>query len=215
MALTLHLHPLASFCWKALIALYENDTPFEPVIVDLSDAEQRAALERLWPVGKFPVLVDGAAGQTIPESSLIIEYLARHHPGRVALVPDDPDAARDTRLWDRFFDLYLHQPMQKVVLDKLRPPGASDPFGVAHARAEIERAYAIVDQRMAARAWAMGDAFTMADCAAAPAMYYANRVQPIGSESPSAAVYLKRLVERPSMARVLKEAEPYFASFPG
>ena len=123
MSLTLHFHPLASFCWKALIALYENDTPFAPNMVDLGNAAERAALLKLWPIGKFPVLRDDARNQTIPESSIIIEYLDRHYPGRTQFIPADPDLAWQTRLRDRFYDLYLHLPMQKIMVDRLRPEG--------------------------------------------------------------------------------------------
>src|SRR5262245_36740363 len=123
MALELYMHPLASFCWKVLIALYENETPFEPHVVDLADDASRADFERIWPIGKFPVLCDRASDRIIPESSNIIEYLARHHPGKVELVPDDPDRALETRRLDRFFDHYVHEPMQKIVTDKIRPAG--------------------------------------------------------------------------------------------
>jgi glutathione S-transferase len=215
MSLQLYFHPLASFCWKVMIALYENDTPFEPRLVELANEVSAAELKALWPVGKFPVLRDQEKDRTVPESSIIIEYLERHHPGPVKLIPSDPDLARETRLRDRFYDLYVHEPMQKIVTDKLRPPGRADPHGVEQARALLETAYAAIDREMATHRWAMGDAFTMADCAAAPAMYYANLVAPLGNAHPTAAAYLGRLVGRPSVARVLKEAEPYFALFPG
>ena len=120
MSLTLHFHPLASFCHKALIALYENDTPFTPKLVDLANETERAALLKLWPIGKFPVLRDEARDQTIPESSIIIEYLDRHYPGRIRFIPDDADHAWQMRLRDRFYDLYVHLPMQKIMLDRLR-----------------------------------------------------------------------------------------------
>ena len=214
-SLTLYYHPLASFCWKALIALYENDTPFEPVLVDLMDPASAAAFKAIWPIGKFPVLRDEAKDRTIPESSIIIEYLAQHYPGRSELVPADPDLARQTRLRDRFYDLYVHEPMQKIVVDKLRPAGKNDPFGVEQAKAQLATAYGMIEQEMAARTWAMGDAFGMADCAASPALFYANKVAPFGADRPNVARYLDRLMARPSFARVLKEAEPYFKMFPG
>jgi glutathione S-transferase len=209
------MHPLASYCWKALIAFYENDTPFEAQIVDLGNATERAELVKLWPVGKFPVLRDTARDRIIPESSIIIEYLAQYYPGKVALVPADADLARQTRLRDRFFDLYVHEHMQKIVGDKLRPPGKNDPHGVEHAKAQLQSAYRILDEQMRTRTWAMGETFTLADCAAAPALYYANLVAPIGDAYPNTAAYLRRLNERPSFARVVKEAQPYFAMFPG
>ena len=139
MTLEFYFHPLASFCWKALIALYENDTPFEPVLVDLMDPASAAAFKALWPIGRFPVLRDEAKDRTIPELSIIIEYLAQHYPGRGELVPADPDLARQTRLRDRFYDLYVHEPMQKIVVDKLRPAGKNDPFGVEQAKSACSR----------------------------------------------------------------------------
>jgi glutathione S-transferase len=214
MSLTLHYHPLSSYCMKALIALYETETPFERRIVDLRNAAERAAFLTLWPIGKFPVLRDDAADRTIPESTIIIEYLAQHSPGKTELLPRDADRARETRLRDRFFDLYVHAPMQKVVADRLRPPGQHDPYGVAQAVAQIETAYAMIDGEVGATPWAMGETFTLADCAAAPALFYASQVVPLGGHRHTAA-YLGRLVERPSFARVIAEAEPYRALFPG
>src|SRR5216683_5406620 len=123
MSLTVYLHPLASYCQKVLIALYENDTPFTPQIVDLGNAVERAALLKLWGIGKFPVLRDEARDQTIPESSIIIEYLDRHYPGRTRFIPAESGLAWQARLRDRFYDLYLHLPMQKIVGDRLRPEG--------------------------------------------------------------------------------------------
>lgn len=212
--LKLYFHPLASFCWKVLIALYENDTPFEPHVIHLGDPASRAELETIWPVAKFPVLRDDANGKTIPESTIIVEYLARHHPGPVELIPADPDLARETRLRDRFYDLYVHEPMQKIVADELRPAGKRDPHGVDQAKATLDTAYGMIDRQMAASEWAMGNAFTLADCAAAPALYYANLVHPLGEMRQNATAYLGRLLDRPSFARTVREAEPYFAQFP-
>jgi glutathione S-transferase len=214
MSLRLYLHPLSSFCQKALVAFYENDTPFEPHIVDLGNETARADFKKIWPIGKFPVLRDEARNQTIPESSIIIEYLAQHYPGKTQLVPADADLARQTRMRDRFYDLYVMDPMQKVVGDRLRPPGKNDPHGVEQAKALLQTAYGMIDEEMGTRTWAMGDAFSMADCAAAPAMFYANLVMPFGDTHKNAAAYLGRLMERPSYARAVKEAEPYFALFP-
>jgi glutathione S-transferase len=214
MSLTLYYHPLSSFCWKALIALYENDTPFTPRLVNLGDAADRAAFTKLWPIGKFPVLRDDARDRTIPESTIIIEYLAQHYPGRTKLVPGDAELARETRARDRFFDLYVHLPMQAIVGDRLRPPGQKDPLGVEQARARLATALGVVEQEMAARSWATGEAFTMADCAAAPALYYANLVMPFGASYPNVTRYCERLAARPCFARTLKEAEPYSAMFP-
>ena len=214
MSLTLYFHPLSSFCQKALTALYENDTPFGRHIVDLLDEASSAAFRKIWPIGKFPVLRDEARDRTIPESSIIIEYLALHYPGKTQLVPEDAELARQTRLRDRFFDLYVNMPMQKVVTDKLRPEGKNDPYGVEEAKARLQTACRMVDEDMAARTWAMGEDFTMADCAAAPALFYADQLMPLAGTYEHAAAYLDRLMARPSFARVHKEAQPYWAMFP-
>jgi glutathione S-transferase len=214
MSLTLHFHPLASYCHKVLIALYENGTPFTPNIVDLGNETERAALLKLWPIGKFPVLRDDARDQTIPESTVIIEYLDRYYPGRTRFIPDDADRARQARLRDRFYDLYVHEPMQKIVGDRLRPQGNKDPHGVEEAKARLRTAYGMIDRVMATQTWAAGEAFSLADCAAAPALFYANEVMPFGASHPNIAAYFARLKARPSYARVLTEAEPYFSMFP-
>jgi glutathione S-transferase len=215
MPLKLYFHPLASFCHKVLIALYENDTAFEPHIVDLGDAEQAAAFKAIWPIHKFPVLRDDDRDRTIPESSIIIEYLDQHRPGRTRFLPAEPELAGEVRMRDRFFDLYVHEPMQKIVTDKLRPAGQSDSFGVEQARAQLKTAYDVIEKDMASKTWAIGDVFTMADCAAAPALFYADKVMPFALTHRNVATYFNRLLERPSYARVLKEAQPYFAMFPG
>jgi glutathione S-transferase len=216
MSLTLHFHPLSSFCWKALIALYENDTPFTPNMVNLGDEAERAALLKLWPIGKFPVLRDDARNQTVPESSIIIEYLDRYYPGRTRFIPDEAELAWQTRLAERFYDLYVHLSVQKMVDDRLRPEAQKDPRGVAEARARIELCYGMIEQEFDARTrtWAIGEAFSVADCAASPALFYADKVVPIGDARPKLAAYLDRLKARPAFARVLKEAEPYFKLFP-
>ncbi len=214
MSLKLHFHPLASYCHKVLIALYENDTPFAPNKVDLSNQDERAALLQMWPIGKFPVLHDAARGQTVPESTIIIEYLDRHYPGATRFVPADVDRAWQTRLSDRFYDHYVHEPMQKIVGDRLRPESRKDPHGVEEARARLRTSYGMINQEMATRRWAMGEEFRLGDCAAAPSLFFANEVMPLGEEHANVAAYLSRLKARPSYARVLKEAEPYFAMFP-
>jgi glutathione S-transferase len=214
MSLELHFHPLSSFSQKALVALYENDTPFAPRLVDFSNEDSRAAFLALWPIGKIPVLRDDARDRTIPESSIIIEYLAQHYPGRSALVPADADLGRQTRLRDRFYDLYVQLPMQKIVGDTFRPAGQGDPHGVEQAKAQLATAYGMIDGDMATNEWAMGDAFTMADCAAAPALLYANVVAPFGDGHRNLAAYLDRLMARPSFARAIREAKPYIALFP-
>jgi glutathione S-transferase len=214
MSLTLHYHPLASYCWKALIGLYELELPFEKHLVDLSNDAERAAFARLWPFAKFPVLRDDARGRTVPESSVILEYADRLRPGPARLVPAAPERALECRLRDRLYDLYVHLPMQKIVGDRLRPADARDPRGVAEARAQLETAYALADERLVDGPWAMGDAFTLADCSAMPALFYANKVAPFAGRWPRLEDYLARLEARPSVARVLDEAQPYFQYFP-
>ena len=215
MSLRLYYHPLASYCWKVLIALYENETPFEPELVDLADPLAAAAFKRIWPIGKFPVLRDEARDNTIPESSIIIEYLAKYHPGKLELLPGDPDRAREVRLRDRFYDQYVHEPMQKIVGNKLRPADAKDEHGVVQAKAQLAISYALINEHMQKIRWAAGDAFSMADCAASPALYYANLVMPISASYPHTRAYLERLTARPAFARVIAEAQPNFSLFPG
>jgi glutathione S-transferase len=214
MSLTLYFHPLSSFCQKAVVALYENGTPFVPQLVNLADEASSAELKRLWPVGKFPVLRDDARERTIPESSIIIEYLDQHYPGRTKFVPADAELARQTRFRDRFYDLHVEVPMQKIVGDRLRPAGKNDPHGVEEAKRLLAVACGMVDKDMAAKTWAMGDAFTMADCAAAPALFYADKVMPLRDAYKNAAAYLDRLMARPSYARALEDARPYLGLFP-
>jgi glutathione S-transferase len=214
MSLTLHFHPLSSFCHKVLIALYENDTPFTPQIVDLMDEGERSAFRKLWPIGKFPVLRDDARDRTVPESSIIIEYLDQYYPGKTKFIPADADLARQMRLRDRYFDLHIHMHLQKIVGDRLRPADKKDPYGVDDARTRMATALDALEGQMASRIWAMGDAFTLADCAAAPALFYADKVAPLLPAYPNVTAYLDRLKQRPSFARALKEAEPYFKFFP-
>jgi len=212
--LTLHFHPLSSFCWKVLIALYENDTPFTAHLLDAGDEVWRGALKKLWPVGKFPVLRDDARDRVVPESSIIIEYLDQYYPGRVRFIPADPEPAWQTRLRDRFYDCYVHLSAQKIVGDRLRSEAARDSHGVAEARERLRSCYDMIDQQMTSSSWAMGDAFGLADCAALPALFYGDKVEPLGEKHGNAVAYLERLKARPSVARVLAEAEPYFKLFP-
>lgn len=212
MSLTLHAHPLSSYCWKALIALYENDTPFELREIDFGSPESAEAFRALWPLAKMPVLVDG--DRTIVESSVVIEYLSLHHPGPVPLIPADPDSALEVRRLDRIFDNYVMSPMQKIVGDRIRPEGRRDAHGVEEARRLLDASYGWLERELVGRAWAAGDAFSLADCAAAPSLHYAEKVHPFGGRFPVVAAYLERLEERPSFARVLKEAEPYAHMFP-
>ncbi|WP_445504619.1 glutathione S-transferase family protein [Microvirga sp. G4-2] len=210
MALTLYAHPFSSYCQKALIALYENGTPFEYRMLDNEKAN--AELAALWPIKRFPVLIDGE--RTVVEASIIIEHLGLHHPGPVKLVPDNARAALDVRMMDRFFDNYVMTPMQRIVGDYIRAEVDRDPYGVVEARRMLDTAYAWLDHAMSGREWAVGDAFSMADCAAAPALFYADWVHPIGATHANARAYRKRLLDRPSFAQAVDEARPYRPFFP-
>ncbi len=214
MALTLYSHPLASFCHKVLIALYENGTAFNQVIVDLGDPGETAALTAKWPVGKIPVLHDGARERVVPETSIIIEYLQQHYPGPVTMLPTEAERQLDARLWERFFDLYVSVPMQKIVTDRIRPEGGNDPVGVAEARRTLDTAYAMIESQLAGKSWATGEDFTIADCSATPGLFYASIVHPFSSSQRNLAAYFERLVARPSVRRTLAEARPYFHFFP-
>jgi glutathione S-transferase len=214
MSLKLYYHPLSSFCHKALIALYENAVPFEPVFVNLGDEKSSAAMRELWPIAKFPVLRDEARGRTVAEATVVIEYLDSFYPGATKLVPADADRAWQARMWDRFYDLYVHEQMQKIVGDNLRPDGAKDPFGVERAKAMIRRAYGMIEKDMAGRTWALGDDYSLVDCAASPALFYASIAVPFEPAQQNLRAYFDRLKARPAYARTLKEAEPYFNMFP-
>ena len=214
MALVLYQHPLASFCHKVLIALYENGTAFEPRLIERAAADEHARFLDLWPVGKMPVLRDEARDVTVPETSIIIEYLDCHYPGPQPLLPVDPDANLDARLWDRFFDLYVSVPMQKIVLDRLRGEDERDPRGVADAYTGLGIAYGMIERRLADREWAGGDRFGLADCSAAPALFYAGILSPFGDAYPRLSAYFERLLQRDSYRRVLAQARPYFQLFP-
>jgi glutathione S-transferase len=211
MSLVLHAHPLSSYCHKVLTALYELDAPFELVFLNLGDAAEREAFFRLWPIGKMPVLEDRSTGMALPESSIIIEWLNERFGGR--LIPADKAAALDVRLWDRIFDLHAHAHMQAFAANLLRPEGQRDPLAVQIATDKLNLVYDLIDKRMAGRQWAAGDAFSMADCAAGPALFYAEQRVPFGGRA-NLAAYLDRLKGRPSYARALKEAEPYFHMVP-
>jgi glutathione S-transferase len=214
MTLQLFYHPLASYCWKVLVGLHESGIEFEGHIVDLGNREQRAELEALWPFVKFPLLRDTATGEVTPESTILLEWLALRHPSARWLLAADAARALRTRALDRFFDTYVHEPMQKIVGDKLRGAGQHDPTGVEAARATLTAAYAHLENRLDGE-WADGAAFSLADCAAYPALYYANRVQPISAAHLKTHGYLARLRGRPSVQRVMEEAEPYLHLFPG
>lgn len=206
----LYAHPFSSYCQKALVALYENATAFD--YRNLEDPEAGAELAALWPLRRFPVLVDGE--RTVIEATCIIEYLDLHHPGPVKLIPADRDAALEVRMLDRFFDNYVSTPQQKVVADRLRPEADRDPYGVGEARAMLETAYAWLDARMATREWAAGPDFTLADCAAAPFLFYADWTHPIDARFAHVRAYRQRLLARPSFQRAVDEARPFRAYFP-
>ncbi len=214
MSLKLYYHPLSSFCHKALIALYEARIPFEPIFVDLGDEKSSAALRAFWPIAKFPLLRDEARNRTVPESTIIITYLDAHYAGGTRFIPANADEAWQVQMWDRFYDLYVHHAMQKAVGDNLRPADRRDPFGVEQAMQQIRKAFDVADAAMQSRTWAAGENFTLADCAAAPALFYANTVLPFGQTHKRLAAYLARLMARASYARVLEEAQPYFELFP-
>jgi glutathione S-transferase len=208
-ALVLHQHPFASYCQKALIALYELGLPFERVLV-----EGREDHVKLWPLGSIPVLVDTDAGLTIPESSTIIEHLDALAGGR-RLIPPHPDAALQARLWDRIVDNHVADPMSKIVTDNLRPEGRRDPEGVAEARATLSTAYDVLEQQLAGRPWLAGDDFTVADCAAGPPLFYCRAVHRWDAGAhPGVTRYHRALHARPSFARVIDEARPYRGVFP-
>ena len=204
MTFVLYQHPFASYCQKALIALYELDVPFETQLVE--GEEGRAQLARLWPMAGMPVLRDEDADLTIPESTTIIEYAAP------ALIPGDPAAALQARVWDRFGDNHLSTPMQKIVGDELRPADARDRVGVEQARESLDTAFGVLDARLAEHRYAGGDAFTLADCALFPPLFYLRAIH--RWEQPNVARYYGELAGRPSIARVVEEARPYRELFP-
>ena len=210
MALELFAHPFSSYCQKALIAFYENDIPFTFRMLSPDEPENNERFANLWPIKRFPVLVED--DRTILESSIIIEYLQIHHPGPVKLIPEEADAALEARMMDRFFDNYVMTPQGKCVFDAIRPPEARDAQGVADAKAMLETAYAWLDDRMAGREWAAGDRFGLADCAAAPSLFYADWTHAIPAELTHLKAYRARLLARPSFARAV-DAARYFRPF--
>jgi glutathione S-transferase len=213
MSLTLHAHPLSQYCQKVLIALYEHQVAFTPHVLDLSKPEVRAAFAQLSPFGKMPALRDDARDCTVLETSIIIEYLDVHYRGGARLIPADPELAWQVRMRDRLFDLYVAESVGKIVTDKFRPAGHHDSHGVEQARATLRTAYQLFDRELADRTWACGETFTLADCAAAPGLFYASKLIPFGDHRHLAG-YFQRLSERPSFARATAEAAPYLAMFP-
>lgn len=206
----LYVHPFSLYSQKALIALYENAIPFD--YCSLEDAAHQQRLAELWPINRFPLLVD--EGRSVPEATTIIEYLDRRYRGPVRLIPDDAQQALEARVMDRFFDNYVATPIQTIVFDRRRDEAQRDPYGVEQARKLLETAYAWLDRTMAAREWAAGDAFGLADCAAAPALFYADWTHRIDAGFAHVIAYRKRLLARPSFARAVDEARPYRSYFP-
>jgi glutathione S-transferase len=210
MSLTLYYHPLASFCWKVLIALYEKGIPFEKKSINLGDTAERSELEAIWPLVKFPVIRDHARQRDLPETSIIIEYLDRHWPGTQPLMPSDWDDALEVRLWDRIFDNHVQGPMQQIVADRMR----DTKLDLSRERSMLSAVYRMLDRHMASRAWVGRNGFSMADCAAAPALFYASTLEPFPDELRHLQAYFHRLTQRPSFQRVLEEAKPYLAFYP-
>ncbi|HEY7978804.1 MAG TPA: glutathione S-transferase family protein [Rhizomicrobium sp.] len=217
MTLKLYAHPLSSYCHKVIIAFYENGTPFELKLVGdpaQTDPAVAAEFKKLWPIGKFPVLKDVKRDWFVPESTLIIEYLTQHYPGETKFIPADPDLARQVRMRDRFLDFYVHNVMQEIMTDRRRPEGQKRPDDVVSARQRLTTALDMMEEEMGLMPWAMGDIYTMADCAASPALFYGHMAMPFDKTHPNVFAYRQRLMERPSYARALKEAEPFFNLLP-
>lgn len=212
MSLILYGHPFSSYCQKVLIPLYENGIAFEFRVLSPDEPRNAADLERRWPLKRMPVLVDD--DRTVVESSVIVEYLDVHCGGPVKLIPSDADAALEVRTLDRFFDQYVMTPMQKFVFDALRAPDTRDPHGVNEARDLLDTAYRWLDGELRGREWAASSGFGLADCAAAPALFYADWVHPIPDSCPQLRAYRSRLLKRPSFARAVDEARPFRPFFP-
>jgi len=210
MTIELFSHPFSSYCQKALIAFYENDVPFtERMLEDEGVGEELASL---WPMKRFPILREN--GRVVFEATSIIDYLQARHPGPVMLIPEDPDVAVEVRMLDRFFDNYVMTPQGKFVFDALRPAENRDPTGVEDARKMLDTSYAWLDDRMKDRIWAVGDTFTLADCAAAPSLLYADWTYRIPEQYGYLTAYRTRLLERPSFARAVDEARRFRHYFP-
>jgi len=213
MPLILHEHPLSSYCWKVKIALYETGLPFETRRVEFHEEASRAEHFARWPLGKIPVLEDTARNRIVAETSVIIEYVQAFHAPSLGLIPSDPEAALRVRALDRVFDFYVMDPTSRIVAENFR--GGEDPVGVAQADALLAKAYGWLEGELAGRTWAAGEDFTLADCAAAPALFYADKILPFRANHPTLGAYLDRLEARPSFARTLQEAQPVWHMFPG
>ena len=211
MVLTLYAHPLSSYCQKVLIALYEHDVPFEFKLLSPEKPENEAEFAKLWPLKLMPILVDGE--RVLRESSIIIEHIDLHYAKGPRLIPEDPKAALDVRFFDRVFDNFVMTPQQKIVFDFLRPEGTKDVYGVTQARERLDAAYTWLES-VVPDGWVVGGQFTLADCAASPAVFYASKTQAFNGRYPKLEAYLARLEARPTIARVREEAQPYWKFFP-
>jgi glutathione S-transferase len=196
------------------IALYEKGTEFRREIVNLGDAASSARFFELWPVGKMPLLRDEERDRTVPETTIIIEYLDQHYRGQRTLLPSDAEQQLDARLWDRFYDLYVQMPMQRIVANQLRSESARDQNTVVEAHCALRLAYDMIERQMSNRIWAVGEDFSIADCAAFPGLFYATTLEPFADTHVNAKAYFERLVQRPSIMRVIEEARPYFQFYP-
>ncbi|MCP8467104.1 glutathione S-transferase family protein [Pseudomonas sp. ZM23] len=212
MSLVLYGHPFSSYTQKALVALYENGIAFEFRCLGPDKPEHTDDWLRLWPLAKFPLLRDGQ--RSVVETSIIIEYLQLAYGGPQRLLPDDPMAALDVRFLDRFFDLHVMSPVQHAVSGALSGDAIRRRDGLAEAVTKLQLAYAWLESHIAGRTWAAGEHFTLADCAAAPALFYADWTHPVGDAYPGVRAYRSRLLARPSFARAVEEARPYRPLFP-
>jgi glutathione S-transferase len=210
--LILYAHPFSSYCQKVLVALYENGTPFAWRLLAPEHPQILQTWAALWPLRRMPVLVD--AGRTVVEATIIIEHLGLHHPGPVPLLPTDARAALEVRGMDRFFDNYISTPQQKIVFDSMQAEAEHDARGVANARALLDTAYGWLERTMASREWAAGDHFSLADCGAAPFLFYADWTHRIDASFAHVITYRQRLLARPSFARAVDEARPFRRLFP-
>ncbi|NUU35491.1 glutathione S-transferase family protein [Pseudomonas sp. C2B4] len=210
MPLTLYYHPLSSFCHKVLIALYEHGIAFEKRIIDLANEADRAELRSLWPIGKFPVIRDHDRQRNVPESSVIIEYLDQLYVGQHQLIPDDWDTALQVRLWDRFFDCHVQEPMQQIVADRLYATHGD----LTKQRTALLTAYTLLERQLQDRTWVASPDFSLADCSAAPALFYASTLVPFPAGCQNLSAYFERLTQRPSFQQVIKEARPWFSYYP-
>lgn len=209
--LTLYGHPISSYTWKVLTALYENATAFRFVTLDQDTYPDFIAR---WPLGTFPVLFDSDRERMITETSVIIEYLDTYHPGAVRFVPQDIDTALEVRRWDRILD-NVGTTMTKVVTDNIRQEGQHDPVGVDDAKRIVRKLYTVIEAQLGDRPFIVGDNVTLADASAAPSLWYATRNIPLDGAFPKIAAYLERLKAWPAFARAVKESEPLFHIYPG